>query len=177
MHIHLHTLHTLHTHKSIIFFCNGFYSKLQYNKKVICRIDLVHVMLLLQRTTLKWIRPNNTMRCSQLPIQTAIQHGIPSSILLTHWGGDNIAAISKMTFSNAFSWISLFVPKGPIDNIPALIQIMAYWLVSTKPLSETMMVSLLTRICIAPPQWVNKIEHISRQGIYLEILRIFTVLW
>ena len=50
---------------------------------------------------------------------------------LTHLGRDKIYAISQMTFSSAFSWmknvwilieISLkFVPKGPIDNIPALV--------------------------------------------------------
>ena len=37
-------------------------------------------------------------------------------------------------------WISLkFVPKGPIDNIPALIQIMAWHLSDNKPLSEPML--------------------------------------
>ena len=37
-----------------------------------------------------------------------------------------------------------FVPKGPINNIPALIQIMAWRRPGDKPLSETVMVSLLT---------------------------------
>ena len=36
-----------------------------------------------------------------------------------------------------------FVPKGPINNIPALVQIMAWRRPSDKPLSEAMMVSLL----------------------------------
>ena len=40
-----------------------------------------------------------------------------------------------------------FVPKGPINNIPALIQIMAWRRPGDKPLSEPMMVSLLTHIC------------------------------
>ena len=47
-----------------------------------------------------------------------------------------------------------FVPKGPI-NIPALGQIMAWCPPGDKPLSEPMMVSLLTHICITWPQWVN----------------------
>ena len=34
-----------------------------------------------------------------------------------------------------------FVPKGPIDNILALVQIMAWRLSGDKPLSEPMMVS------------------------------------
>ena len=33
-----------------------------------------------------------------------------------------------------------FVPKGPIDNIPALVQIMAWRRPGDKPLSEPMMV-------------------------------------
>ena len=47
-----------------------------------------------------------------------------------------------------------FVPKSPIDNIPALFQIMAWRRPGHKPLSEPMMVSLLTHICVARPQWV-----------------------
>ena len=48
-----------------------------------------------------------------------------------------------------------FVPKGPINNIPALVQIMAWRRPGDKPLSEAMMVSLLTHICVTRPQWVN----------------------
>ena len=32
-----------------------------------------------------------------------------------------------------------FVPKGPIDKIPALVQIMACYWIDDKPLSEVMM--------------------------------------
>ena len=48
-----------------------------------------------------------------------------------------------------------FVPKGPINNNPALIQILAWRRSGDKPLSEPMMVSLLTYICVTRPQWVN----------------------
>ena len=48
-----------------------------------------------------------------------------------------------------------FVPKGPINNIPALVQIIAWRRLGYKPLSEAMMVSLLTHICVTRPQWVN----------------------
>ena len=48
------------------------------------------------------------------------------------------------------------VPKGPINNIPSLVQIMAWRRPGDKPLAEPMMVSLLTHICVARPQWVNK---------------------
>ena len=57
--------------------------------------------------------------------------------------------IFKYIFLNASIWISnkillKFVPKGQINNIPALIQITAWRRPGDKPLSETMMVNLLT---------------------------------
>ena len=48
-----------------------------------------------------------------------------------------------------------FIPKGPINNIPALVQIMTWSQPGNKPLSEPKMVSLLTDICVTLPQWVN----------------------
>ena len=47
-----------------------------------------------------------------------------------------------------------FVPKGLIINIPALVQIMDWRRPGDKPLSEPMLVSLLTHICVTRPQWV-----------------------
>ena len=47
-----------------------------------------------------------------------------------------------------------FVTKGPINNIPALVQIMAWRRPGDKPLFEAMMISLLTHICVTRPQWV-----------------------
>ena len=68
--------------------------------------------------------------------------------------------IFKCFFLNENEWIlpriSLkFAPKVQINNIPALVQIMAWRRPGDKPLSEPMMVSLLTHICITRPQWVN----------------------
>ena len=50
-----------------------------------------------------------------------------------------------------------FVPKGPINNNPALVQIMAWCRSGDKPLSGPMMVSLLTHIWVTWPQWVMTI--------------------
>ena len=47
---------------------------------------------------------------------------------LTHWGRDNMAAISQTTLSNAFSWMKMLEP---------------------------MMVRLPTHICVTRPQWVQ----------------------
>ena len=52
--------------------------------------------------------------------------------------------VFKCNFLNENVWIPIiislkFVPKGPINNIPALIQIMAWRQTGDKPLSEPMM--------------------------------------
>ena len=55
-----------------------------------------------------------------------------------------------------FDWIFTEIcSQGPIDNNPALVQIMAWRRSVDKPLSEPMMVTLPTHICVARPQWVN----------------------
>ena len=61
--------------------------------------------------------------------------------------------ILKCIFLNENVWIPIeislnFVPKGPINNIPALVQIMAWRRSGDKPLSEPMMVGLTTHICV-----------------------------
>ena len=68
---------------------------------------------------------------------------------------------SKRIFLNENVRISIkislkFVPKSPINNIPSLVQIMAWRRSGDKPLSESMMVSLPTHICVTRPQWVKK---------------------
>ena len=50
-----------------------------------------------------------------------------------------------------------FVPYGPINNIPSLVQIMAWHLSGNKPLSEPIMGSLPTHICVPRAQCVNSI--------------------
>ena len=70
--------------------------------------------------------------------------------------------IFKCIFMNENVWILIkislkFVPKGPINDIPWLVQIMAWRRSGDKPLSEPMMVSLLTHICVTRPQWVNSL--------------------
>ena len=49
-----------------------------------------------------------------------------------------------------------FVPKGSINNIPALVQIMAWCRPGDKPLSEPMMVRLPMHIWVIQSQWVKR---------------------
>ena len=92
-------------------------------------------------TRSKWVNGFNTLRPGQ--------NG-------RHFTDD----IFKCIFLNKNVWIPIeislkFVPKGPINNIPSLVQIMAWRRPGDKPLSEPMMVSLMTHICVTRPQWVN----------------------
>ena len=82
----------------------------------------------------------------------------------------------KCIFFNENVWILIkislkFVPKGRINNIPALVQIMASRRPGDKPLSEPLMVSLPTHICVTRPQWV-KHGHIelNQENIYIYFL-------
>ena len=65
--------------------------------------------------------------------------------------------IFQWIFLNENVWILIkislkFVLKRPINNIPALVQIMAWCQTGHKPLSEPMMVRLLMHICVTGHQ-------------------------
>ena len=71
--------------------------------------------------------------------------------------------IFKWIFLNENAWTSIkislnFIPRSPLDNIPALVRMMAWCRPGDKPLSEPMMVSLLTHICVTRPRWVKRID-------------------
>ena len=68
--------------------------------------------------------------------------------------------IFKCIFLNGSGSIAIkillkFVPKGQINNIPALVQIMTWCWPGDKPLSEALMVRLSTHIGVTRPQWVK----------------------
>ena len=66
---------------------------------------------------------------------------MPVTMILIHLPLNKMAAISQMTFSNAFLTpnkkfsLSKFVLMGQVNNITALVQIMAWHLFSAKPLN------------------------------------------
>ena len=71
----------------------------------------------------------------------------------------------KCIFLNENVWIYIkislkFPSQGPINNIPALVQIMAWCRLGDKPLSEPMMVNLLTNICVTRPQSICIVHQI-----------------
>ena len=82
-------------------------------------------------------------------------------------------AIFKWIFLNENVWFSIkislkFVTWGPINNVSALVQIMAWRWPGDKPLSEPMKIGLLTHICITWPQWVKGMVMIK----FLQIWQI-----
>ena len=88
-----------------------------------------------------------------------------------------MADISQKTFSNAFFneniLISMkFIPKGPINNIRTVVQIMALRRSDDKPLYEPMMVRSMTHICLTRPRWVKT----SNAGILLKVTPLLKVI-
>ena len=82
---------------------------------------------------------------------------------LAHWGRDKMADISQRTLSKAFSWMKIYALRLifhrslflRVQLIPALVQIMAWRRPDDRPLSETIMVSLLMHVCVTRPQWLS----------------------
>ena len=82
--------------------------------------------------------------------------------------------IFKCIFLNENVYTSIkislqLVPKGPINNNPALVHIMAWRRPGDKPLSEPMMFNLQTPTCVARPQYMNvcpTLEKYIRHNIY-----------
>ena len=85
----------------------------------------------------------------------------------------------------------LILPGISVKFVPALVQVMVWCRPGDKPLSEPMMVSLLTHICVTQPQWVKQnnslvselicclFKGIRRHFVYrgLKHMRHLTVLW
>ena len=84
-----------------------------------------------------------------------IEHSYLLNTLRLRWKGQHLADdIFKCIFLKENVWISIkislkFVPKGPINDIPAVVQIMAWCCPGDKPLSEPAVVSLLMHICVS----------------------------
>ena len=122
-------------------------------------------MLCLLRPSLVWWRRSYNYR--NTPV--SVKHPLKMYVNTSHESTINSLTprlnrrpftddIFKCIFLNENEWISprislKFVPKVRINNIQALVQIMAWRRPSDKPLSEPVMVSLLTHIYVTRPQW------------------------
>ena len=84
--------------------------------------------------------------------------------------------ILKCTFLNENVSIAIkislkFVPKGPVNNISVLVQIMAWRRPGNKPLSEPMMVSLPTHIYASLS--LNELKNIFQK--FLKVAPTFSI--
>ena len=104
-----------------------------------------------------WVRGN----CFLFQSKWVVAVQIDINILRPRQNGRHFADdIFKCIFLNENIWIPVkislkYVPKGPINNIPTFVQIMAWRRSGDKPLSKPMMVGLPAHICVTRPQWVN----------------------
>ena len=67
-----------------------------------------------------------------------------------------------------------FAALGPINDIPAMVQIMVWRRSGAKPLSESMMDSLMTHVCVTRPQWVNVTPYSSVLKLVYRFTMLFT---
>ena len=105
--------------------------------------------------TLAWFRIHD-LRISETPFATKALKHIEAQQNDRHFADD----ISKCIFVNENIWIPIkvslkCVPGDIINNIPALVKIMAWRRPGDKPSSEPMMATLPTHVCVTPPQWVK----------------------
>ena len=102
---------------------------------------------------------NNKPQCvlaswHQFPAAPASLVSLRINTLRLRQNGRNFTYdIFKSIFMNENIWILInislkFIPKGQINSILKLVQIMAWHRSGNKPLSEPMMVSLLMQICV-----------------------------
>ena len=87
-------------------------------------------------------------------------HHFPDDILKCIFLNDNGCMSIKISLK--------FGPRGPINNIPSLVQIMARYRWGEKPLSEPMLVRLLVHIWVTRPQCVKKKTRNCRSVIYYD---------
>ena len=71
----------------------------------------------------------------------------------------------RISIKISLKFLRVQLTKGPINNNPSLVQVMAWRRSGDKPLAEAMMVSLLTHICVTWPQWVKQWQFVVWQQI------------
>ena len=84
----------------------------------------------------------------------------------------------NVSVSIKISW--KFVPTIPINNIPKLVQIMAWRRPRDKPSSDPMMVSLQMHICVTRLEWVKAAKsHVFHNGsiMAIQMYYLYCVRW
>ena len=110
--------------------------------------DYLFILDLMKHVS-EWMNVNGSGNCYPFNTLRPRQDGrhFPDDIFRCIFFNENCCILIRFSLR--------YVSKGPIDNKPALVQIMAWRRSGDKPLSEPMMISLPTHICVTRPQWVN----------------------
>ena len=143
----------------------------EINVSLWCPEGIVRSLQMKNVTQVKWVRsypslhPALLFYLPSITIQLGLGYWIQPMLkfmffntLRPRQNGRHFADdIFKCIFLNENVWISLnislnFAPRFRINNIPALLQIMAWRRSGDKPISKPMM----THICVARPHWINK---------------------
>ena len=142
-----------------------------------CKISRTHFSIFSSQLIL--IDFGNTYLCVSLRIgadafhrrkQTRVSIAIDFAIFHTK--------CAKGILLNENVWLSIeislkSVPKGPINAILTLVQIMAWRRQGDKPLSEPMVVSLQRHICVTRPQWFKLTQSYNRLMTFLCGSRVY----
>ena len=88
-----------------------------------------------------------------------------------HFADDSLRCIFLNWNSCILNKISLkYIPFSLIDNMRALVQIMAWRRTSDKPLSEAMKYVLLAHMCVTRPQWVKIVMETANVIVLIVLL-------
>ena len=158
--------------------CNSIHYKMLMKSYIISQTQRLYRLSLGMnkwfRLTIYWVNDYLSMLVSKMSMEPqVVWHRAPIAIavvesrrvnkLRPRQNGHHFADdIFKWIFLNENARIPIkmslkFVPRGPINKIPALVQIMAWRRPGDKPLSEPMMIRFPTHICVTRPQWVNRV--------------------
>ena len=167
--IHLYLLLHLFDHKEIL------HIPRQHSCLGMCKISLWLDQFSLNTSEDKFHQIPNSIELSSAGWMLGLWRQLTFNTMRPRQNGRHFSDdIFKCVFLNEKLWIAIrislkFVPKDPINNIPALVQIMAWRRLGDKPLSEPVMFSLLTHICITRPQWVRYIVCLFEKNTHLSL--------
>ena len=132
------------------------YTAYSYNPVTFCKTILRGQRILIYLPQRDWNLPSDSPEERNAKEGRFHFVGAIAICLLRHYMEMRLAFSVESISLNKNVWISIrmtleFVHKGPINNIAALVQIMAWRRLRNKTLSEPMMVSSLTHICVIRP--------------------------
>ena len=137
---------------SIYIFLNTYQKYIHVSTDLLCENGLTNICRTSQSKKYFNETPGQPIRMTSMVVINSLR----PKLNRRHFADDIFKCIFLNENERILPRISLkYVPKVRINNSPALVQIMAWCRPWDKPLSELMLVSLLTHICVTRPKWVK----------------------